>query len=72
VKSAVATTGSSGAALPQGLLESVLLQLALVLRGEADQHANRLAEARDVLRDVLKTDPANAAALDLQKQVADR
>ena len=34
--------------------------------------AGRLAEARDVLRDVLKTDPANAAALDLQKQVADR
>ena len=31
--------------------------------------ADRIAEARDVLRDVLATDPTNAAALDLQKQI---
>ena len=31
--------------------------------------ASRLAEARQVLRDVLATDPTNAAALELQKQI---
>src|SRR5438876_1022311 len=31
--------------------------------------ANRLAEARQVIRDVLATDSTNAAALDLQKQI---
>ena len=31
--------------------------------------ASRITEARDVLRDVLATDPTNAAALDLQKQI---
>ena len=31
--------------------------------------ANRLAEARQVIRDVLATDSTNAAAIDLQKQI---
>jgi O-antigen ligase/tetratricopeptide (TPR) repeat protein len=31
--------------------------------------ASRIAEARDVIREVLSTDPTNAAALDLQRQI---
>jgi len=31
--------------------------------------ASRIAEAREVLREILATDPTNAAALDLQKQI---
>ena len=43
--------------------------LRLPRAGREEDEATRLPEARQILRDVLTKEPANAAALDLQKQI---